>query len=259
MKRRLNLCLELLAWCILFTIAETVIYALARAPIDYSLQLASSGPLAIHTSALLDRLAEWRAQTPELGVMLVGVASSTALWALAKHLGFPWLVLRRLRGAHPTPTGPAAYGIQTLWSILLCAPVALGLWVCAQGLASPAPGAYLALGALFLLFGMLKVSRDRSLAHLAAGAARPYSLRPTLRGLGDWLFAPGSMSAAWLLWLAQMAAAAAPALQQLTEHPGPCDPRTVIPYVGTSFLLWALRLWVLWRSVIKTKTYSTRD
>lgn len=256
MKRRLSQCLEIIGLCLLFCLAETLIYDLGRAPLAHSLDQASAGPLARLPHHLLDRLAEWRAQTPELESMLLQLGGWTTAWALIKGLGFSWFVLRTLnpesrrRGAAPSGLAMAAQMIY----LAIPGLGALGMVLfCAFGLRSPDPFAYWGLGLSGALWGMVKVSRDRSWAHLFHSEYSAYAPRHALAGIAAWVQSPGSMLMAWILWVTQMAVAAGPLYEQLREQPGPSDPRRAIPYAAAAFLIWALRLWQLHRAELQRR------
>lgn len=243
MKRLLNRGLGLVTLSLGFVGAELLAYQLGRAPLDNSLNLASPGPLALGVPTLLDRVQEWMSETPELRSMAEHLLGWTLAWVLLKHLGFPWMQLRLLTGTRHLTI--SALCIQSLYFGVLTLPLLAALGYCAAGLGTPNPRTYTALGALIWLFGLVKISRERSLALLARGSERPWSLRWALRGLGGWIHRPGIMVLGYLLWLAQMASAAVPIYTQVVNHPGPSAPRHVLPYVATSILLWALRLWLL--------------
>lgn len=249
MKYRVQICLALVLFCFVFSAAELGMFRLARIPIAESLKLAGTGPLSLHTYTLLDRLNEWRADTPELSGMIRRMITWSLCWACFKQLGFSWGALAITR-----PDRAALLGFQALGGMLaqhafLAVPRLLlyaGLLVCAQGLLGPSPFAIWALMALLSLLAMLQVSSDLAMARVMSSDAK-YRCAPKLAGqaIGAWLSEPGTMIRAWLLRIAQVAVAAGPIYQQAQAQPGPSSPLLAAYFVAASFVLWGLRLWMI--------------
>lgn len=247
---RLRLLLILLAFCLAFVVAEIGIYRWTRAPISESLQLAGPGPLALAPHNLLDRLNEWRAQTPELWGMMERLIQSSVGWTLFKNAAFPLAVLATLYRERTVRLGlgRAAAGIfaQILALGLPRLVLYAGVLFCAQGLLGANPFVPWALLALLCLLSMLQVSCDLAQVRVFSDASRsPLSLGHAIQALTAWFTAPGTMFPAWLLRIVQIAVAAGPLLDQIKAQPGPNSPRAVLYFVTASFLLWTLRLWML--------------
>lgn len=262
-SQRLRTCLALILLCLIFGLTELAVYELAQTPIAESLELASSGPLALHPHTLLDRLNEWRAHTPELGGMIRRLIGWNLFWWVLKLLGFSWGVLALCRPQRARVHGLNALGgmlVQFVALGLLRLPCYVGLALCAQGLMSADPFVPWALLAMLCLLSMLQVSGDLSLVRVMASApGQVHSLSHSWAALGAWVSAPAMMIQAWCLRVAQIAVAAGPIYEQATKQPGPSSPRDVTGFVAASFLLWALRLWMLDRALERTAAKSQRD
>lgn len=247
--QRLRLCLGLILLCLGFSAAELAVYHLTQIPIAESLQLAGPGPLAIEPHNLLDRLNEWRSQTPQLGGMIQRLVGSSLLWTLLKYFGFSWGVFALYSPHQARALGLRALRAMFVQALVLALPRLLlyaGIVVCAQGLMSADPFVPWALLALLWLLSMLQVSCDLAMIRaLSAGPNSASSPKHAAAALSAWVKAPGTMLPAWLLRIAQIAFAAGPMYEQATQTPGPSDPRSVVAFVAASFLLWALRLWML--------------
>lgn len=256
MSSRLGQCLRLLGLCLVFCLLETLVLDAGRAPLTDSWQGASSGPAALAPHDLVDRLNEWRHQTPEHMHMLEQLLSWTMGWAFFKLIAFSWMALRILH--RPTEPdlrmpGPLAFIVQMLYLALPGVLLLSLLALCLLGLGAQDRFAYWALALVFALWGMLKISRDRSWAQLVTHQDPPLSPRHVMRGLGAWFSSPGTMVMSWILWLCQLAVAAGPLYEQATQHPGPSDPARVLPFMAAALLLWALRLWMLRQSAARTR------
>lgn len=247
MISRLRLGLRLALLCLLLSAIELSYYYFSREPLALSLDYASSGPLAGRPDQLVDRLTEWSSTRPELGDLLSRLASLTLVWALVKHLLFPALVLGELRGTPWTFTRRKllAMLLQELYLAFFAVPLLITLGLCALGLNSNDPWVYRALFGVAGLWGMLKVSRDRSWTRIWGPEPRPLHPLIALVALGSWAREPGRMFLGWLLWIAQIAAATGPLWEQLSQRPGPAGSEAALPYVAASFLFWALRIWLL--------------
>lgn len=248
MKYRLQTCLALVIFCLLFCVAELGMFRIARIPIAEALNLASPGPLSLNAHTLLDRLNEWRADTPELPGMLRRMITWSLCWTAFKQVGFSWGTLAII-----DPGGAQALGVRALGGLLaqmlyLALPRLLlfaGIFVCAQGLMGSNPFALWALVALLSLLAMLQVSADLAMVHVMTPGAKPYSPRHAGSALGAWILYPSTMIRAWLLRVAQMTVAAGPIYQQVQAQPGPSAPHFAAYFVASSFVLWALRMWIL--------------
>lgn len=249
--QRIRLALTLVVLCLFFCAAEIGVFRLTRIPIAQSLELASSGPLAMHTHTLLDHLNEWRAQTPELMGMLYRVIDQSLVWSACKALAFPWVILAALYPRQARALGLRALGGFLLQLIALGLPRLLlyaGLAYCAQGLMGSDPFVRWALLAVMLLLTMLQVSCDLALTKVIKGSRSDAgSFRPAFAALGAWFTTPGTMLSAWVLRVAQLAVAAGPVYEQIKAQPGPSSPQSVMYFVAATFLLWALRLGILAR------------
>lgn len=248
-KSRLKICLAIVFFCFVFSAAELGMFRFARIPIAESLNLAGSGPLSLHPHTLLDRLNEWRADTPELLGMVRRMITWSLCWAGFKQLGFSWGILAIARPDRARISGFQALGGMLAQHVFLALPRLLlyaGLLVCAQGLLSPSPFALYALVALLSLLAMLQVSSDLAMARvMTCDAKSRYAPRLAAQAMGAWLAQPGTMIRAWLLRIAQIVVSAGPVYQQAQAQPGPSSPLLAAYFVAASFVLWALRVWMI--------------
>lgn len=247
MNSDLRVGLRLVLLCLLFGGIELSFFHFSREPLAISLDYASSGPLATRPEQLVDRLTEWSATRPEFTELFRRLASLTLLWALGKHLFFPALVLAELRDQAWRLTRRKLFGMvaQEIYLALLAIPLLFTLGLCALGLNSSDPWVYRALFGVFGLWGMLKVSRDRSWTEVWTTATAPHHPKLAFFALISWAREPGRMFLSWLLWLAQIAAATGPLWEQMSQRPGPAGPQAAFPYLAASLLFWGLRLWLL--------------
>lgn len=203
----------------------------------------------MHTHALLDRLNEWRGQTPELMGMVRRLISWSLIWSALKALLFPWAILSVLdsRRVRLLPLGG-----MLLQLLVLALPRLLlyaGLVICAQGLMGSDPFVQWALLALLILLTMFQVSCDLALSKVMAAPTKSLlSPRWAFEALAAWFTAPGTMASAWILRVLQIAVAAGPLYEQVKRQPGPSAPQSVIYFIAAADLLWALRLWMLARA-----------
>lgn len=257
MKQRLRVLLTLVLLGLAFSAVELGSYDLAQSPVAESLHLASPGPIAQHTHNLLDRLNEWRAHTPELSGMIHRLVEWSLLWTLLKAIAFPWAILSALQPQRAKLLGLTGFlgvGLQLVFLGLPRLLLYAGLVFCAQGLMGSNPFVPLAMGALLCLLIMLQVSCDLAQVRAMYTTGKgPISLHHAARALRAWVTTPRIMLQASLLRIAQIAVATGPLLEQIQQRPGPNSPRAVLYFIAASFLLWALRLWMLARPLAATR------